>query len=858
MKSTVAVLVLGLLAGAAGADEMVPFVIPGTPNEASLIALKSPPIPVDAPRLAARDGHFMVGDRRVRIWGVNNCFGASFPTHADAERIAARLAQAGVNSVRFHHMDTAAYPRGIVDPKDPLKLSAEALERLDYFIDQLARRGIYGNVNLHVGRGPDTALGLPAAKERFDKIVGLFTPALIDAQKQYARDLLTHVNAYRKVRYADDPAVGFVEITNEDSLFMWSARQDLRELPEFYAKILQSQYQAWLKARYGSTATLRAAWAKGADPLGENMLKDVKLDLAKPASDKAPSWQLEAHEGCAAKVVPPADAPAAARLDIAKSDATSWHLQFKVSPIKVEEGKYYTVTFRARADQPRPISYGLGQAHEPWQSLGLSGNAALTREWKSFRAGFIAGAADADARLSFSFGASTIAVELADVGVAPGGREGLMKDETIEAGNVALFAASESEPRAIDEVRFLMETEKAFFDKMNAFIKKDLGCKACVTGTIVFGPAGLYGQSDMDFIDSHAYWQHPHFPGRPWDSNNWTVSQVAMTDRPADATLPRMASERLEGKPFTVSEYNHPAPNDFQAECVPLFAAYAAAQDWDGVWFFAYSHRTDDVDRNAFESYFDIDTNPAKWGFMRAGAAIFRDGAIPPHKRIFSLNICGNDDVMTDVPLAYLRHDRDMLGVIYDRMKASWESLTAAQMQVALVGHSGAIDSTSQAEPDLTWTTDKKGLGRFVCTGPGAKVYVGHSGGGAGSTSTGVDLVTPDFAAVTVTALDGRPLTASKVILVAACGRCENTDMKFSADRRTVGRNWGHAPVQIQPVEGRVTLPAGAWKCRALAPDGTPAAEVPVTKDEKGVPMLKLSPEFKTMWYLVTPAEEKK
>jgi hypothetical protein len=57
----------------------------------------------------------------------------------------------------------------------------------------------------------------------YDKIVGIFTPALINAQKQYARDLLTHVNPYRGVRYADDPAVAFVEITNEDSLFMWGA-----------------------------------------------------------------------------------------------------------------------------------------------------------------------------------------------------------------------------------------------------------------------------------------------------------------------------------------------------------------------------------------------------------------------------------------------------------------------------------------------------------------------------------------------------------------------------------------------------------------------------------------------------------
>ena len=95
----------------------------------------------------------------------------------------------------------------------------------------------------------------------------------------------------------------------------------------------------------------------------------------------------------------------------------------------------------------------------------------------------------------------------------------------------------------------------------------------------------------MDYIDGHAYWQHPHFPGRPWDPANWTVEQVAMVDHPEQARCPAWPAQRLAGKPYTVSEYNHPAPNDYQAECVPMIASFAAAQDWDGVWLFAYSPR---------------------------------------------------------------------------------------------------------------------------------------------------------------------------------------------------------------------------------------------------------------------------
>ena len=822
------------------------------------MALPSAPIPPDGGRLVVKDGHFAAGGRRVRIWGVNLCFGASFPRHEDADRVADRLAAAGVNSVRFHHMDTSRYPSGILDPQDATKLHPEALERLDYLIDRLARRGIYANLNLHVGRAVSQALGLPKPNTTYDKIVGIFVPELIEAQKQYARDLLTRENRYRKVRYADDPAVGFVEITNEDSLFMWSAEPDLRMLPEFYAKILQAKYAAWLKARYGGTAALRQAWSEGAEPLGANLIADPGFTMAAPADDAAPRWVMEQHEGAAMKVVHPAGEPKAARFEIAKVDGTNWHLQFKQRPLVLKGGKYYTVTFRARADQPRPIEYGVGQDVSPWGNLGLSGGANLTTGWQDFRVGFTAKEDCGVARLSFSVGASPVAVELADVALRPGGSEGLREGESIEKANVAIFAPTEVRARAVDRMRFLAATEKAYFDQMREFIRKDLGVKALVTGTIVFGPLGFHGQSGMDFVDGHAYWQHPRFPGRDWDPANWLIDQVAMVDRPAGSTLPGLAAERMDGKPFTVSEYNHPAPLDAQAETVPLLAAFAAAQDWDGIWLFAYSHRTDDAGRESFASFFDMDANPAKWGFMQAGAAIFRGGALRPLKRTYSLSLGGWEGKALDELIGlHPKHGLDMFGAVNERMKVTWQQLLAAQLAVALEGHSGTVDSDADAEPRLDWTVSDQGLGAFLAEGPGARVLVAHVGPAGRAMAEGFEIARPAFAAVTMTALDSDRFETAGRILIAACGRCENTGMKFSPDRRTVGTNWGGSPVLIEPVDGRVVLPAGRpWKCQALGPDGTPRAEVPVKVTEKGGAVVRLSPEYKTMWYLVTPADK--
>jgi hypothetical protein len=837
------------------ADDFVPFVIPAKPNAGSLIAAAAlEPIGTDSDRLQAHGGHFYRGEKRVRLWGVNLSFGANLPRHEDAPFIAARLAAAGVNTVRCHHLDTARWPRGLWNAKDGKDISPEALDRLDFFIDQLARRGICVNINLHVGRAHSQYLGLPKTNRQYDKISNIFTPALIDAQKKFAREMLDRVNPYRKVRYADDPAVAFVEITNENSFFMWSSEETLRTLPTYYADILQKKFNTWLKQQYGSDEKLRQAWSGGAQPLGKNLLTDENSK-----SGNVPSgWQLEQHLGCKAVLRRQRYlSQDALRIDVDKSDKTEWHLQFKQAGLSVQGGEYYTVTFEAAAEEPRKLSCGVSQAHEPWQNLGLSRRVDLAQKWQTFRFGFVAKDDDDNARVSFAFGGGDVSFYLANVELCSGGRVGMGKGESIKNVGVVVFADNESPQRTTDRMRFLAETEKAYFDEMRNFIKKDLGCKALVTGTIVFGPLGLYAQSDMDFIDAHAYWQHPRFPGRPWDSGNWIVNQKPMTDYPAEATLFRLAAERLLDKPFTVSEYNHPAPLDSQAECVPMIASFAAAQDWDGVWLYTYSHSSDEWNREHMYSYFDIDTNPAKWGFMRAGAAIFLDRSIVPLNGFIFFGLRDSSDTLTSLAQSHLKHDGNMLSSLCELANMSRYDMLKGQILRSLTttgyGHRDIIGPNAI----LHWLVED-GNGIFVVSSWGASVYIGHADRFEKATNGKVSVSGPEFVALTVTSLDGKSwisLDQSRTILVTACGRCENTGMKFSEDRRTVGREWGHGPVQIEAVEGTIMIPGNGWQCRALGPDGVAKTEVPVRSvDDRNY--VDLLPSYKTMWYLLTRAGE--
>jgi len=249
----VALLILAILGNAATAqaeEPLFPFVVSyDSPANLTNVApwLEQPAGKHGFVR--ERDGHFATDAGPIRFWATNLCFSANFGSHDEAERLAARLARLGINCVRLHHMD-ARHIWG----KSPNKLTIdpEQLERLDYLIAQLKQHGVYVNINLHVSRSLDTAEGFSdrAQRPKFDKGLDNFEPRMIELQKKYARDLLTHVNPYTKTAYVDEPSVAFIEINNENSIFMEFGGGRLDHLPEPYATTYRKLWNQWLRKKY--------------------------------------------------------------------------------------------------------------------------------------------------------------------------------------------------------------------------------------------------------------------------------------------------------------------------------------------------------------------------------------------------------------------------------------------------------------------------------------------------------------------------------------------------------------------------------------------------------------------------------
>lgn len=238
---------------------------------------------LDAPagrhgRILAQDDRLVYDGREIKLWGVNVCYSACTPERALAERRAAFYRRHGINAVRLHKFADGPGWAGIQAPESCVEFDPEALDRMDYFVAQLKQAGIYVELSAHFG-----ALKLgPAEVRRFPFVAEFgqpdgdgrittphsaihYSPELQQVQAEQMVNLLTHRNPYTGLTYAEDPAIAFVEIINEQSILFYTSTAPLSASPTLRGQVA-ARFSRWLREKYGDDAALRAAW--GAEALG--------------------------------------------------------------------------------------------------------------------------------------------------------------------------------------------------------------------------------------------------------------------------------------------------------------------------------------------------------------------------------------------------------------------------------------------------------------------------------------------------------------------------------------------------------------------------------------------------------------
>ncbi len=210
--------------------------------------------------------HFEFADKTpVKFWGTNLSYGLSAPEKKQGEYTAARFAKYGVNAIRMHKFTGAG--EAIGDENDATVMKPEGLDRLDYFSHELAKNGVYygWSHTYHFRPRPGNRARLLAYDEIKNQDNG-DTYALIN----YAEDiqdllietvvnLLKHENPYTGKTYAQDPALAYIELQNEDDIFFFTTGGVYEKYPT-YKKNLMERYAKWLEEKYKDQAGLQAAW----------------------------------------------------------------------------------------------------------------------------------------------------------------------------------------------------------------------------------------------------------------------------------------------------------------------------------------------------------------------------------------------------------------------------------------------------------------------------------------------------------------------------------------------------------------------------------------------------------------------
>ena len=829
-----------LLAQIASTEEMFPFVIPGldAPAAGSVVDVSWLN---DRPAggrgfVRAEAGHFVDGrGKQIKFLASNFTFGSCFPEHEMADKLAARLVSLGINCIRFHHTDNQAAPNGIWKAGTPKlnEFDSGQVDRLDYFIAALKKQGIYADINLHISRnyweGEDFPDGLASNRERreqlpnYGKALDKINDQMIRMQRDYARTLLTHINPYTKTSYAKEPCVAIVEINNENSLLQLK----VSSLPEYYRSDVLKKWNQWLKTRYGSTGKLAAAWG-GREDFGPDLL---------PAHAKTQGGEYFTVTNISRET----------RVTLLKIPELSWLAQLQWSDLTLEEGHLYTVEFTARSDVKRRLIISTRLDRPDWHNCGLEEEIELGPEWKSFSFPFRAARLEPGAvRLDVVLGSGPLGkFALKNLTLRRGSSLGLKSSETLEAGNIAAPVRTQGTPRGLDWTRFLAETERAYTDGMRAFLKGDLGVEAAIIDTQASygGIAGTYRESFNDFVDMHAYWQHPNFPGRPWDGANWNIRNTPMVADKSGGNLSRLGIYRLAGKPFTVSEYDHPAPSHYAAEMFPMLASFAAIQDWDGLFQFDWGGK--DADMRRIGGYFSLQQHPGKLAFLPAAALMFRRGDVEAARGTARL----------EIPAAQVEE----LTAENVSLSDAWRKagVTASEM----LNHRLELGFSKSGKPRaevskesgsaVAWDTES---GLYTVDAPAVKAVVGRCPGKA----TKLDGVEVDvksnarkFAVITLNAVDGKPLAQSGRLLLVAAGNVENTEMGWNADHTSVGTKWGSAPTICEGIGAKVIFDTAATKrvkVQALDGAGARTGDVPA-RMAGGKVSFDIGSQFKTLWY---------
>ena len=336
-----------------------------------------------------------------------------------------------------------------------------------------------------------------------------------------------------------------------------------------------------------------------------------------------------------------------------------------------------------------------------------------------------------------------------------------------------------------------------------------------------------------------------------------------------------------------MSEYDHPAPNMYDAETALTLAAYAALQDWDGIFLFDYGSR-DSWDSKQIRGCFDIDQHPVKMATMIPTYMLFVNGDMNPATELVTARLDTQEEkelISSGKARAWNLPDGGYLGI---------HPATPLIHRTALIVEGSPEPSQSLSPQDVSatgpvyeadtnevaWDVSDRNRGVLVVNSSRNIWVVGFSSGRSYDLTNVVvepeDTLLHGWGVVTLTVMEGKSFQDWNKLLLIAAGYTTNDGMMIrqyesgkaiavaSTDLKelelynggiTCSNNWGEAPTLVEGVPATLKIKASedieAW---TLDNTGKRVEQVPISV-EGDYRIFSVGPGYRTIWYEIAVKE---
>ncbi|MBE0656023.1 MAG: hypothetical protein IH594_19645 [Bacteroidales bacterium] len=397
---------------------------------------------------------------------------------------------------------------------------------------------------------------------------------------------------------------------------------------------------------------------------------------------------------------------------------------------------------------------------------------------------------------------------------------------------------------------FFMDITKDYYKEMIRHLR-ETGVKIPIAGTNswIENAAYLSCQLEGDFTDGHGYWYK--FKDAEGIGYDYTLMNDPMTGS-TENIIPHLASNRLQDKPFFVSEWDNPYPNEWRAESSLLMAAVGSFQGWGGFIKNAYRNLADEINLDMlgyspilgwYSGIFFSFNDPAKFGLYYHAALITRRRDVKPAEK--TVNLILETPFESRGKSLQLVAEKHRVETVLPGYSAKGNIVIRPSKKIPDTDTVEVLSDTRELYRNL----DKKT--GWIDT-PDTKAVYGFVGKEGLINLSGFKVsVKTDFATVAISTLTDEPIKSSTNMLLTTIGRADNTNSRYNDDH-TKQLDIGHGPILIEIIEAAFEIETDKKNLQVVSinPQGLTIGEIP-SEYKDGIFRFETGKVHQSMYYLI-------